>query len=77
MPKLFEEFRQESTGDTRRHEGSGLGLAITKGLVELMRGTIEVDSTVGEGSVFTVKLPRAVDAGTPVPQPHVLQTPIS
>ena len=77
LPKLFEEFRQESTGDTRRHEGSGLGLAITKGLVELMRGTIEVDSTVGEGSVFTVKLPRAVDAGTPVPQPHVLQTPIS
>ncbi len=58
LPRLFEEFRQESTGVMRSHEGSGLGLAITKGLIDLMRGTIEVDSVVDEGTVFTVSLPR-------------------
>ncbi|HYE96915.1 MAG TPA: PAS domain-containing sensor histidine kinase [Rubricoccaceae bacterium] len=57
LPVLFEEFRQESTGLNRSHEGSGLGLAITKGLVDLMGGTIAVESREGEGSVFTVTLP--------------------
>ena len=58
LPKLFEEFHQESTGTTRSHEGSGLGLAITRGLVELMGGTIEVESVEGEGTVFTVVMQR-------------------
>ncbi|NNF57380.1 MAG: PAS domain-containing protein [Rhodothermaceae bacterium] len=58
LPQLFEEFRQESTGTTRSHEGSGLGLAITRGLVELMGGTITVQSAVGEGTLFSVHLPR-------------------
>lgn len=65
LPKLFEEFSQESTGVTRSHEGSGLGLAISKRLVDLMGGTIDVDSEVGEGSVFTVALPKAAEVGTP------------
>ncbi|MDX1440309.1 MAG: ATP-binding protein, partial [Rubricoccaceae bacterium] len=56
LPKLFEEFRQESTGATRTHEGSGLGLAITKGLVELMGGTITVETELNEGTQFTVML---------------------
>ena len=59
LPKLFEEFHQESTGPQREYEGSGLGLAITRRLVEMMYGTIEVDSTPGRGSVFTVCLPAA------------------
>jgi len=58
LPKLFEEFRQESDGLTRSHEGSGLGLAITRHLVQLMDGAIDVESTVGQGSVFTVTLDR-------------------
>ena len=58
LPFLFDEFRQESMGLSRSHEGSGLGLAITQRLVRAMSGTIGVRSTRGEGSTFTVRLPR-------------------
>ncbi len=77
LPKLFEEFHQESTGVTRSHEGSGLGLAITKGLVELMGGTIDVDSVFGEGSVFSVALPRAVEETEYVPKARQPQPAVS
>jgi signal transduction histidine kinase len=62
LPDLFEAFTQESTGNTRAFEGSGLGLAITKRLVDLMGGTISVESTKGEGTTFTVRLPRESSA---------------
>ncbi len=65
LPYLFDNFKQESTGFSRSHEGTGLGLAITKQLVDLMEGTVEVESTKGVGSVFTVRLPR-VSAPPPV-----------
>lgn len=55
--KLFQTFRQLDTGLTRRHEGTGLGLAICKRLVELLGGTIWVDSVWGMGSTFTFTLP--------------------
>ncbi len=58
LPLIFDEFRQESTGMTRKHEGSGLGLKITRHLVEQMHGTITVESRKGEGSTFTVTFPR-------------------
>ena len=58
LPKLFTEFKQESEGHARSHEGTGLGLAISKRLVELMAGTITVESKKGVGTVFTVTLPR-------------------
>lgn len=54
---IFKEFRQESEGHGRSFEGTGLGLAITKRFVELMRGKIEVDSELGVGTTFTVRLP--------------------
>ena len=57
LPHMFSEFRQESMGHARTYEGSGLGLSITKRLVELMGGTIEVESRRGEGSCFTVSFP--------------------
>ena len=64
LPYLFENFKQESTGFDRSHEGTGLGLAITKQLVDLMGGTIQVESAKGVGSTFTVRLPRT-DAPPP------------
>lgn len=57
LPLLFEKFQQLETTYHRNYEGTGLGLALTKQLVELHGGTIEVQSLVGEGSVFTVWLP--------------------
>lgn len=59
LPQLFHEFRQESSGLGRSHEGSGLGLAISRRLVDQMGGTLRVASRKGEGSTFTIVLPRA------------------
>ncbi len=76
LPDLFEEFKQESTGVGRSHEGSGLGLTITRRLVEMMHGTIEVTSTKGEGSTFTVIFPRAehtTAADDPAAEPAAFQ----
>lgn len=55
---IFERFSQANELLTRPREGSGIGLSITKALVELHEGTIEVSSTVGEGSNFEIRLPR-------------------
>lgn len=67
LPHLFDDFKQESSGLDRDHEGNGLGLAITARLVELMHGTIDVESTKGEGSTFAVTFPRHVEAArTPI-----------
>lgn len=57
IPDLFSPFHQVDTGLSRRHEGTGLGLSICKRLLELMNGSIAVESTPGVGSVFIVKLP--------------------
>ncbi|MBP0012172.1 MAG: GAF domain-containing protein [Roseofilum sp. SBFL] len=54
---LFEKFQQLETAYERQYPGMGLGLALTRQLVELHGGLIEVDSTLGVGSIFTVSLP--------------------
>lgn len=58
LPLLFERFQQLEKSLQRTHGGTGLGLALTKQLVELHRGTIEVESTPGKGSLFTVRIPE-------------------
>ena len=54
---LFTAFSQGDETSTRAADGAGLGLAISHGLVELMRGRIEVESAPGEGSLFRITLP--------------------
>jgi two-component system, sensor histidine kinase and response regulator len=56
IPRLFKKFHQLNRNFDRDYEGMGLGLAITQQLVELHGGSIEVDSIVGSGSTFTVRI---------------------
>ena len=62
---LFEKFSQLDSSRTRRHGGTGLGLAVCRELVQLMQGSIQVESEEGSGSCFTVELPFAV---APIPK---------
>jgi signal transduction histidine kinase len=55
---IFEAFRQGETASTRRFEGAGLGLYIVRRFVEILGGTIALDSEVGRGSTFRVWIPR-------------------
>ncbi|WP_395065661.1 ATP-binding protein [Flavobacterium sp.] len=57
METIFENFQQATSGTSRIYGGTGLGLAIVKQLVEGQNGSIEVHSTVGQGSVFSFRLP--------------------
>ncbi len=68
LPHLFEAFDQERTGMDQHLGGVGVGLAVVKRLVDLMGGTIAVDSQKGDGSTFTLTLPavfRGADGDTP------------
>ena len=54
---IFEPFERERTSTVSKVEGSGIGMGIVKKLVELMGGTVEVESKIGAGSTFTVTIP--------------------
>ena len=56
LPQLFDAFSQEDSSSTNIYGSSGLGMAITKSMVELMDGSIKVESVKGEGTTFTVTL---------------------
>ena len=57
LPKLFDTFTQEDSSMTNKYGSSGLGMAITKNIVEMMNGSIEVESEKGVGSTFRVTIP--------------------
>ena len=58
LPRLFQPFHQLDSGLARKREGTGLGLSICRKLLDMMGGTIAVHSLPGEGSTFTIRLPR-------------------
>lgn len=65
IPYLFDSFRRVGEFKNSKIEGTGLGLTITKQLVELMNGTISVESQLGKGTTFTVIIPQEIRSVEP------------
>ncbi len=73
MKELFQDFHQLEAGDGRRYDGTGVGLALSRRLARALGGEIDVRSRPGEGSTFTLVLPRMSPAVLPAePSPAVL-----
>ena len=72
---IWEEFRQASEGIGRSFEGNGLGLTITKNFIEQLKGEVGVESEVGKGSTFTIRLPYVenLEENKPIPKETVVQ----
>jgi two-component system phosphate regulon sensor histidine kinase PhoR len=68
VPRLFERFYRVDRARSRKLGGTGLGLAIVKHIVSAHRGRVEVESTPGVGSTFTIHLPRSEGAATARPK---------
>ena len=60
LPKLFEAFSQEDGGSRTTYKGTGLGMAITKSFVDLMGGTVDVESELNKGTKFFLHIPMEV-----------------
>ena len=66
IPLLFDSFSRVDENTTHKIEGTGLGLSIVHNLVELMHGTIQVNSQYGKGSIFTVNIPQGIISDLPI-----------
>ena len=66
LKKLFTKFQRLDLEQNSTVEGTGLGLAITHSLLDMMHGTINVESEYGKGSVFTVRIPQKIVSAEPM-----------
>ncbi len=71
LPRVFDEFQQESSGYSRKYEGTGLGLTISRKLAKIIGGSISVQSKKGEGSTFSLRIPLKVSDGPNREQPEM------
>lgn len=69
LPHIFDEFTRERTSTESKVAGTGLGMPIVKKLVELMHGTIEVESELGKGTKFTLTLSHRITDATDTRHP--------
>ena len=67
LPTIFDEYRQAEGSESSVQKGTGLGLSITKKFAELLGGLIGVESEVGKGSTFTVRVPWSIGSRPDVP----------
>ena len=74
LPRIFERFHRVEGARSRTHEGTGIGLALTHELVRLHGGTIDVESGVGEGTRFAVRVPGG---SAHLPSDRVVSAPLS
>jgi signal transduction histidine kinase len=79
LPHIFDKFRQIDNSTTRNYAGTGLGLYLVKGFLTLLGGSIEVKSKIGEGTIFTVRIPvrTAISIGADKDVPRKLATDVS